>query len=224
LGSALQIWHREEGRQLIAEPVTLITDYLMAAVTGWLGWRLHQAREGHAARSYWACAFATSALAAGLGGSYHGFANLLDERFLQQLWTVTALIIGTGSFCMVAGSATAVTVGELRKVLLAFAAAQFAVYAVWTLTHDDFIYVIADTGTAMALVAALHGWSALRARDRASRWMLGGVGVSLLAAAVQASGIDLHRNFNHNDLYHVIQIAAMPLFYYGARGLRDRLN
>ena len=51
---------------------------------------------------------------------------------------------------MVAGSAAAVTVGNLRKGLLAFAAAQFALYAVWTLTHDDFIYVIADTGTALA--------------------------------------------------------------------------
>lgn len=209
---------------MIAEPTTLITDYLMAGVTGWLGWRLYRVREGHAARSYWSFAFAASAVAAALGGSYHGFANMLDERFLQQLWTVTALIIGAGSLGMVAGSATAVTVGNLRRVLFAFAAAQFAVYAVWTLTHDDFIYVIADTGSAMAIVAALHGWSALRTRDRASRWMLGGVGVSLLAAAVQASGFDLHRNFNHNDLYHVVQIAAMPLFYIGVRGLRDRLN
>ncbi len=209
---------------MIAEPTTLITDYLMAGVTGWLGWRLYRAREGQAARSYWTFVFAASALAAALGGSYHGFANSLDDRFLLGLWTVTALVIGTASFGMVAGSATAVTVGTLRKVLLAFAAAQFGLYAVWTLDHDDFIYVIADTGTAMAIVAALHGWSALRARDRASLWMLGGVAVSLLAAAVQASGFDLHRNFNHNDVYHVIQIGAIPLFYFGARGLRDRLT
>lgn len=209
---------------MFAEPMTQFTDYLMAAVTGWLGWRLYRAREGQTARSYWTFALAASALAAGLGGSYHGFANMLDDRFLQQLWTVTALIIGTGSFAMVAGSATAVTVGNLRKVLLAFAAAQFALYALWTLTHDDFIYVIADTGTAMALVTALHGWSALRAGDRASLWMLGGVAVSLVAAAVQASGFDLHRNFNHNDLYHLIQIGAMPLFYFGARELRDGLH
>jgi hypothetical protein len=44
----------------------------------------------------------------------------------------------------------------------------------------------------------------------------------VLAAAVQASGFALHRHFNHNDLYHVVQIAAMVLFYTGARRLRDR--
>jgi hypothetical protein len=32
-----------------------------------------------------------------------------------------------------------------------------------------------------------------------------------------ASGIALHPHFNHNDLYHVVQIAAMLLFYRGIR-------
>lgn len=207
---------------MIAEPMTLLTDYLMAAVTGWLAWRLFRSRDSQAARSYWTLAFATTALAAGLGGSYHGFANALDESVLVLLWKFTVLAIGIGSFGMWAGSATAVTAGNPRGLWLALAAAELALYAWWILTHDDFIYVIADTGIAMAVVAALHGWSAARGRDRASLWMLGGVGVSLLAAAVQAGGFALHRNFNHNDLYHVIQIAAMPLFYTGARRLRDR--
>ena len=47
-------------------------------------------------------------------------------------------------------------------------------------------------------------------------------GVSVIAACVQASGFALHRHFNHNDLYHVIQIAAMVLFFIGCRRLRDR--
>jgi hypothetical protein len=39
---------------------------------------------------------------------------------------------------------------------------------------------------------------------------------------VQASGVTLHRHFNHNDLFHVIQIGATLVFYRGARRLRDR--
>jgi hypothetical protein len=74
--------------------------------------------------------------------------------------------------------------------------------------------VIVDTGIAFALVAALH----LR---RFNGWILAGVAVSVIAALVQASGLALHRHFNHNDLYHVIQIAAMALLYKGARRLRD---
>jgi hypothetical protein len=45
------------------------------------------------------------------------------------------------------------------------------------------------------------------------------VGVSLLAAGIQASGFAPHPRFNHNDLYHLIQIGAMLLLYSGARRL-----
>ncbi|MEO7387797.1 MAG: hypothetical protein ABIX37_12730 [Gammaproteobacteria bacterium] len=209
---------------MIEEPMTLFTDYVMVGVAGWLGFRLFVARDGQAARSYWTLAFAAVTFGAALGGTSHGFAKVMDQDTLQWVWKVTVLAIGIGSFGMVAGSAMAVTVGLSRRLWLAIAAVEFALYAWWILDRDDFIYVIADSGFAMALVGALHAGSAMRGHDRASYWMLGGVGVSVLAAGAQASGFDLHRNFNHNDLYHVIQIAAMPLFYVGARALRDRVS
>ncbi|MCI0622389.1 MAG: hypothetical protein L0387_12135 [Acidobacteria bacterium] len=144
------------------------------------------------------------------------------ENVHHLLWKVTILTIGIASFGMLTGSAIAATTDTLRKMLLAFTAAKLALYSGWMLAHDEFIYVIADTGIAMALVAALHGWSAMRGRDCASLWMLGAVGASALAAGGQASGFALHRHFNHNDMYHVIQIGAMALFYIGAGRLHDR--
>jgi hypothetical protein len=82
------------------------------------------------------------------------------------------------------------------------------------LERDEFIFVVLDSGIAFAAVAALHLW-------RFNGWILAGVAVSVAAALVQASGLDLHRHFNHNDLYHVIQIGAMCLLYRGARLLTD---
>jgi hypothetical protein len=205
---------------MISEPATLLTDYVLAGVTAWLAWSLFRARGGQRARALWALAFAALALAAALGGTWHGFAPSFAAIAVVLVWKATVLCVGVGSFGMLAGSAMSTTAGNARKALLAVAAAKLAVYSAWMVGHSEYIYVIADTGTALVLVAALHLRSA--ARDRASRWILAGVGVSVLAAGVQASGFALHRNFNHNDLYHVIQIAAMILFYAGARRLHDR--
>lgn len=204
---------------MISEPMTVLTDYALAGVTGWLAWSLLGAREGQRARFFWALAFAALALAAALGGTWHGFAPVFAPLAVVLVWKATVLSVGVASFGMLAGSAFATSAGGARKALIAFAAVKLAVYSGWMVWHSDYIYVIADTGTALILVAVLH----LRlAGDRASRWILAGVGVSVLAGAVQASGFALHRHFNHNDLYHVIQIAAMILFYVGARQLRDR--
>jgi hypothetical protein len=66
---------------------------------------------------------------------------------------------------------------------------------------------------ATALKTGKQTWRPTRPMQRAC--------ARFFAAGVQASGYTLQRNFNHNDLYHVIQTAAMLLFYIGARRLRD---
>ena len=82
------------------------------------------------------------------------------------------------------------------------------------LLHDEFIYVVLDTGIALAVVAALHLW-------KRNGPMLAGVAVSVIAGLVQASGLTLHEHFNHNDLYHVIQTVAVVLLYQGAKRLQS---
>jgi hypothetical protein len=180
----------------VSEPVTLLTDYALGAVSAWLGLRLFRFSR------YWAVAFLALALAAFLGGTWHGFLQS------DLLWKATILSVGVASFGMVAGSAHLTARGLFRKILVGIAAVKLALYLAWMLFHDDFIWVIADTGSALAIVGALHLW-------RFNGWMLAGVAVSVAAALAQAGGLSLHRHFNHNDLYHVIQIAAMLLFYRG---------
>ncbi len=196
---------------MVAEPMTMATDYALAAVTGCLCFFLFkQARQQ--SRTFWGLAFAALAVAAALGGTHHGFV-------IDALWTLTVLAVGIASFAMLAGSAIATTSGRLRQGLIALALAKLLVYSAWMLGHDEFIYVVADTGAALLAIAVLHLFFF---KNQESKWMLAGVAVSLAAAAAQASGFDLHPSFNHNDLYHVVQIVALALFYSGARRLRDR--
>ena len=196
---------------MVAEPMTMATDYALAAVTGCLCFFLFK-RAKQQSGKFWGLAFAALAVAAALGGTHHGFA-------IKALWTPTLLAVGVASFGMLAGSAIATTSGRLRQGLIALAAAKLLAYSAWMLGHDEFIYVVADTAVALVAISILHlfDW-----KNSASRWMLAGVAVSLAAAAVQASGLDLHRHFNHNDLYHVVQIAAMALLYRGATRMQDR--
>jgi hypothetical protein len=92
------------------------------------------------------------------------------------------------------------------------------------MTHDEYAYVVLDTAVAMGLLVVLHGWAAVSRGDTASRWILAGVAVSVIAAVAQFSRIAPHQHFNHNDLYHVVQIVAMALFYRGGKLLRDGDN
>jgi hypothetical protein len=185
------------------EPATVITDYLLGAVAAWVSITL--SRSAQRPQRVWALAFAALAVGAFLGGTWHGFLRS------ELLWKATVLSVGVASFGMVTGSALAVLRGRLLPIL---AAVKLALYVGWMLFHSAFIYVVIDTGSALLVVAALHLW-------RWNGFMLAGVAVSVLAGAVQASGFSLYQHFNHNDLYHVIQIAGVALLYQGAKRLQS---
>ena len=194
---------------MVAEPVTLVTDYALSGVTAYLAFQLR--KNPSASCRLWLLAFVALAVGALLGGTFHGFR-------LEWLWKPTVLSVGFASFGMLAGSACATTSGNVRRALVIVAAVKLVAYEAWMLGHDAFIFVVADTASAMLAVAALH---LLRLGNPASRWILGGVAVSLIAAGIQAGKLALHEHFNHNDLYHVVQIAAMFLYYTGVKRMRD---
>lgn len=180
------------------EPTTVLTDYALAAVAIFLGLKLVEKSR------FWSLAFGALGLGALLGGTWHGF---WPSDFL---WKATTLSVGVTSFGMIVASAAALTAGKLRIGLTAFAAVKLLAYAAWMLYHDDFIWVVADTVSALGIVAALHLW-------KWNPWVLAGVGLSVLGGVAQASGLALHERFNHNDLYHVLQTAAMFLLYRGVK-------
>jgi uncharacterized protein DUF6962 len=77
-------------------------------------------------------------------------------------------------------------------------------------------------GAASALMIAGTAVSRIARRDRSTTWLLAGVGVSLLGLAIQQSSLSFGPQFNHNDIFHTIQIAALWFFYRGAGLLEDR--
>jgi hypothetical protein len=203
---------------MITEPVTFATDGALAAVCLWAGARLYMKGESQRSRAFWGAACLALGFSALLGGTYHGFQQSIPNFAASWLWKFTVLLIGLASFCMLAGSATATTSGRMKTGLFIFAVLKLVAYEGWMLRHDRFIWAIYDTASTMAAVLVLH---AVRHRIAGSRWILAGVAASAAAALAQASGLDLHEHFNHNDLYHVVQIAAIALFYRGASTIRD---
>jgi Family of unknown function (DUF6962) len=61
-------------------------------------------------------------------------------------------------------------------------------------------------------------------RKTGHRWLQRGLIVTLLGVAIEQSGWGLYTHFNHNDLYHVVQMAGLYCLYRGAlilEGLED---
>ena len=208
----------------ISEPMTMLTDYLLAAVVAVLALRLYA--EGHAtgqrAMRWWAGAFLATALAAAVGGTFHGFALILDAATIRELRRVTFLAIGIAAFLMLQGSIVASVGGHARRPLLWANVLKLVVDILWLWSQNDFGVAAYNYVASMLAILLLEVRMAVSSFGPRSRWVLLGLGVSFGAAGLQQAELGLHRHFNHNDLYHVIQMAAFWALYRGGRLLRDK--
>ena len=207
----------------ISEPTTVITDYILATLAELCGILLlrQNAPLRQGSIRLWAFALFATATAGYVGGTYHGFQYAMDPQVAAVLWKSTTISMGVASFLLLGAAITSAFVGKDRQWLIAGAVVKLVIYVGWMLEHDEFRYVIYEYGSTLAILLSLvaagrtHGVSGHRA------YIASGICVSIAAAAVQQTGIRLHRHFNHNDLMHVIQMGGVWLLYKGGARLRD---
>lgn len=206
----------------ILEPTTMVTDYLLGGLAAVLGLRLWRAARagGEVTVRLWGASFLTTAAAAFVGGTSHGFAAMLGSTAQVVLWKLTVWSIGLTAFLLLAAAAHAALAGTARRVVVGLAVLQMVVFLAWMITHDAFVWVVAEYLPAVLVALALQVRLCFRHRP-GTGWLTAGLLTTLAGAAVQASGFALHPSFNHNDLYHVIQMAATVMLYRGAMLARD---
>ncbi len=195
----------------VTEPATLATDYLMATLAVLWAKNLWGQRK-----TSWSKAFAALAAASFIGGTYHGFQNAMQEPVKWAFWQTTMVFSSLSSmFMLFAGTrqfGRSGSAGNWRQVGLIKFLVCLGVGAVWPV----FLVVLVDFVLTMLVIAAL-AVTKLSTQRKASTQYLSGVGLFIIGGLVQALHLAPHPSFNHNDLFHVIQIVANGMFYLVAR-------
>jgi len=207
----------------ITEPITLLTDYALGTWALALALRLFSAAAlgGQVTVRLWAFGFLMTAIAAFAGGTYHGFAQMLPPGAARVCWKLTLVVTGVGSACLLGSAFLAAATGPLAWGLLALVILKLLVYLEVVVARDHFLLVIADYGSALLAILVAAWFLAPTGLTPAAWWLAAGVGVSIVAGAIQAFGLAPHPRFNHNDLFHVVQMAALYCLYRGGLLLRD---
>ena len=202
----------------IYEPATLLTDLLLAALASGLAWRLKShAHAGATAMGWWSGALGLTALSALVGGSYHGFAPNLPPAIADAWWLATLLIIGALSAVMALSLMHELVPPGRRKYWRGLIIFKFAAFAGAATVYPAFIVAIIDYGLTMFAWAV----AALLTRRAWRHGMLAAITLSALAALVQQLHWGVSAQFNHNDLYHVVQALALVAFYRAGRAFSN---
>jgi len=165
----------------------------------------------------WSWTLGLIAAAAALGAVYHGV--VLDEGPRTLLWRILTAclsmaisLFGVGVVYDAFGGDAA---GRLLPVLLTSGVLIYAVSRVFT---GLFMVFIVYQALVLALALGAYAWLAARGAPAGAGWMAAGVGASMIAAAVQTARnlqVKLIWTFDHNGIFHLIQISGVILFCVG---------
>jgi hypothetical protein len=207
---------------MLAEPMTAVTDYALATWSGWLGVRLARCarRRRCSSTGAWAGAFLFTACAALFGGTWHGLAPYLGDATKLILWLGTYVSIGAANFLLIAGVSLASSGPPLRTWQLAAALLKLIVLAGCIAAVQLLRYVACDVAVTLAVLVVFASRSRRRG-TQCARFILGGVAITVAGGIVQRMALAPHPSFNHNDLFHVMQMGGLYLLYRGGLLLTD---
>jgi hypothetical protein len=209
---------------VITEPATTITDYVLGGVSlawGRIVWR--QARiDEVSAGWWWAIGFFAIALAALTGGTVHGFRGLLGPSWEAVLWKLSLFAIGGFAFAAVMTAIAGGASRRWRPLVASIAVVALAGYVAWVAGHPEFLYASAASAVGLGCLVGQQAIGWIRNRIPSAPWIATGVVAAAIGAVIQQAGLALHPRFNHNDVFHVIQIGSSYLFYRGGLLFTDR--
>jgi hypothetical protein len=206
------------------ELTTAATDGLIAATAGiclallqrWRGrdrWKV----------GVWSWVLGLLAVAALLGTAVHGF--MLSERLVTYLWQPLFLSLGLVVALFVVAAVYDWRGHEAaRRALPIMLVVALLFYGVTRLASGTFLAFVLYEATAMLFALAIYVSLAVRQRLAGAGWIAAGIGLNIVAAAIQASGavaVTIIWPFDHNGVFHLVQIVAIVVLM---RGLATSLK
>jgi hypothetical protein len=203
----------------ITELTTAGTDAALGFVCVFLITRLNNFWTRHPWKArLWSWVFGLLAVASFLGAIAHGLDLSLALRgFLwQPLYFALGIVV---SLFVLGGILDWRGEKAARRLVIAAVAVGSVFYFLTKVLDGAFLIFVIYEGVAMAAAIAIYTVVAVRQRMPGALIIAAAIGLNIVAAALQTSAMHFTVvwPFDHNGIFHLVQITALLLLGYGFR-------
>lgn len=201
------------GQIWLSEPMTFLTDAVLAVACLWWAVAFARRHPNPAVRPWWVRFFVAMGVATFLGGIGHAISHTnhaMDVKIVG--WAFSAFSIMSAEVASIR-----VLPQPWRKTLAPLPWVQFVVFVGAIGFYQFFGAVKINSALGlMGIVAPIHAYRHFSGQ-RGSGVVALGILVGISAALVSAFQLSLHKWFNYHDLGHVCMLASLWLIYRGAK-------
>lgn len=197
------------------ERVTSFTDVLMGLLAAFVAYQVSHLTGFRA--DLWAWVFGLLALSSLLGAAAHGFE--MKKTTNDHLWALINLSLGLVIALFVVAALFDLS-GEdfARRSLPLLLAVGFGFFLVTLWKPGTFMTFIIYEAVGMLFALGVYVYLFFTSALAGTGWMVAGVFVTIIAAAVQATGKagkGIFWYFDGNGVFHIIQMAGLVLLWMG---------
>ena len=201
------------------ERTTAATDAALGLLAAAGALHLARAVPSSFARRIWQAALLALSLASVLGAIAHGL--VMSDALREALWQPLYLLLGVTMALFVVGAADAWNgEGTARRLLLPLLGLALVFYGITRAAGGDFLVFVLFEAAALIFSLVVYLRLAYRRARRGAGLMAVALAVSLAAGVVQASGpmsVRLVWAFDHNGIFHLLQLIGVTLLLLGLR-------
>ena len=203
--------------------MTVFTDVILFLFAGYFAMEIYTLFSDQLMNTHWHWTFTFWMIGIGslLGAVSHGLGPHFPEMVKKIVWKLTVLSIGISCYFFLTASFSHIFPNSTVQWLKWIPLILLVVYCGTIVKNDSFSIVIMFYLSTMIFVLAMMMYSQFILKFNGSGWISIGILISFIAAGVQLKGFSLHKHFNHNDIYHIIQMAGMYYIYKGVLQIKD---
>lgn len=204
-------------KRLIFEPTTFSTNVILLIIAFYFGQRLAEVywRSYHPFHFHLGWSFYALAAGAFMGALFHGLGPHFSEMVREWIWKGALLGMGFTTFFLMMAGLTAVASHETARIFMWVAILGLVLFLWQTVRFAGFGHSVKFLSVGLIFVFTAFATLAWQQGASGGAHLLTGVIIALAAGGVWATGWTPHKNFNHNDLFHVIQMVSLWFLYKG---------
>lgn len=195
----------------IAEINVAITDYTLALQAFIIIIYINKQPSKHL---IWLSLFISILVASLLGGTVHGFFRNELSYYHQTLWKLTLLSVSCMTFCMWHVNNIFIENSAIKKTISIFTIFQFIINnMVIIFFSSDFSLVALNYLPAITALFIVFIKEYISQKNRIFIAGITSIFLTFIGFFVQFKKISLSYYFNHNTIYHIIQLVAIYLLF-----------
>ncbi|HNA57720.1 MAG TPA: hypothetical protein PK511_03440 [Chitinophagales bacterium] len=212
------------GNLIIGEPMTSLTDILLAVTSFVLVARIRNCLNESFFNNAWRMFFLCMGISTSIGTIAHAINGSSAQQLFNILWMAMTFASSTAVFYAVHATIRFMrSSGQWRKIFMAINVIALIVFLLYTAAFNNFEIFKIHAAVGVVIIFLTHTIAWLR-NHHGSGWVAVGMGLSILTVVIHSMQLSISKWFNYKDISHVIMLVSLICIYNGIHAMSDNLQ